>query len=87
MRETRQDPMTSRCAWCNLIRVRGTWLSERRRACEVVYTHGICDRCTVGLLREMGQPSSIKWFLSQDSSLPEGMAGGSPFLGTWPDDS
>ena len=64
MRDPRGDFMTSRCAWCTLIRVGQTWRAERRREAEVVYTHGICDRCAAGLLREMTQPSPVKWFVS-----------------------
>ncbi len=65
MRKPRENAMTPRCAWCALIRVGQTWKPERRSAFEVIYTHGICDRCMARLLREGNQPSAIKWFTSE----------------------
>jgi len=37
-------PITLRCACCNLIWGKETWLPERRREA-VQYTHGICRDC------------------------------------------
>lgn len=53
------------CAWCDRIRVHGTWLERdvalglRRRLAqpEPLFTHGICERC-LGRLLDSGAGDS-----------------------------
>jgi len=36
---------SKRCAWCGKVKLRDSWIDERRRNNDGGYTHGICGVC------------------------------------------
>jgi hypothetical protein len=43
----RQNPLSTRCAWCGLVRDGSHWRTERRKQ-RTQYSHGICPACRKG---------------------------------------
>lgn len=47
------NPLQVMCAWCRLWRVEGAWVSLPPTNAQGAVSHGICDPCSIKLLREL----------------------------------